>query len=63
MDYNAEQAERSRPLFAMVIKALIARDIYDNAAYFRVFNSYDPIYKEALRLINSPDEYKAILSK
>ena len=63
VDYNAEQAERSRPLFAMVIKALIARDIYDNAAYFRVFNSYDPIYKEALRLINSPDEYKAILSK
>ncbi len=62
IDYNAEQAERSRPLFAMIIKALIARDIYDNAAYFRVFNRYDPIFKEALRLINSPEEYKAILS-
>ena len=61
IEYNADQAAQSRPLFAMVIKALIARDIYDNASYFKVYNEYDPIFREALRLINSP-EYDKILS-
>ena len=61
IEYNETQANQSRPLFAMVIKALIARDIYDNASYFKVYNEYDPIFKEALRLINSPD-YDKILS-
>lgn len=61
IEYNETQANQSRPLFAMVIKALIARDIYDNASYFKVYNEYDPIFREALRLINSPD-YDKILS-
>ena len=61
IEYNADQAAQSRPLFAMVIKALIARDIYDNASYFKVYNEYDPIFREALRLINSP-EYDKILA-
>ena len=60
IEYDEEQAKRSRPLFAMIIKALIGRDIYENATYFKVYNGYDPIFREALRLINSP-EYDAIL--
>lgn len=45
----------------MILKALIGRDLYEQATYFKVYNSYDPIYKEALRVINS-DEYDKILS-
>ena len=60
IEYDEEQAKRSRSLFAMIIKALIGRDIYENATYFKVYNGYDPIFREALRLINSP-EYDAIL--
>lgn len=55
-----EEAEKSKPLFKMLIKALIGRDIYDNPTYFKVYNQYDPIFKEAYRLINSP-EYDQLL--
>lgn len=61
VDFDAEQAKTSAPLFAMLIKALIGRDIYDNATYFKVYNRHDPIFSEALRLINSPD-YDRLLS-
>lgn len=59
--YEPEQAERSKPLFKMVIKGLIGRDVYDNPTYFKVFNEYDPVFREALRLINSA-EYDQLLS-
>ncbi|MDE6400467.1 MAG: peptidase S41, partial [Muribaculaceae bacterium] len=61
IEYDAEQAKTSAPLFAMIIKALIGRDIYDNATYFKVYNLHDPIFKEALKLINST-EYDKLLS-
>lgn len=61
IEFNAEQAALSSPLFSMVIKALIGRDIYDNATYFKVYNQHDPIFKEAMRLINS-DEYDSLMA-
>ena len=61
IEYNAEEAKTSAPLFSMIIKALIGRDIYDNATYFKVYNLHDPIFTEALKLINSP-EYDSLLS-
>lgn len=60
VEMNKEEAERSEPLFKMIIKGLIGRDVYDNATYFKVFNGYDPIFGEAYRIINS-DEYKRLL--
>lgn len=57
---NEEQAQQSAPLFRMILKALIGRDVYDNATYFKVYNNYDPIFKEALRLINSDDYNKRL---
>ena len=61
IDFEKEQAETSAPLFKMLLKALIGRDIYDNATYFKVYNQYDPIFTEAYRLINSED-YNRLLS-
>lgn len=57
---NEEEARTSRPLFAMIVKGLIGRDVYDTATYFKVYNQYDPIFREAYRLIKSPD-YDALL--
>lgn len=62
VERNAEQAALSEPVFKMVVKALIGRDIYDNATYYKVYNEYDPIFMEAQRLINS-DDYDRLLSK
>lgn len=61
VEYNEEQFMKSKPLFAMIIKALIGRDIYNDATYFKVYNRHDPIFKEALRLIHSP-EYDDLLN-
>lgn len=57
---NEEQARQSEPLFKMLIKALIGRDLYDQATYYKVYNQYDPIFIKALEVINSP-EYEKIL--
>ena len=59
--FDEEQAKTSSPLFSMILKGLIGRDIFDNPTYFKVYNLHDPIFNEALRLINSPD-YDALLS-
>lgn len=60
VEFDEEQYLRSVPLFKMIIKALIGRDIYENATYFKVWNRHDPIFNEAYRLINSQD-YTTIL--
>lgn len=62
VEFNAKEAEQSTPLFAGIIKALIARDIFDNPSYFKVYNRRDPIFNAALELIKS-DEYDSLLDK
>lgn len=61
VDFNEEQFNLSKPLFAIIIKALIGRDVYENGTYFKVYNEWDPIFQESLKLINSP-EYDRLLS-
>lgn len=60
VEFNEEEYQRSEPLFKMIIKALIGRDVYDNATYFKVYNRHDPVFKEAVRLIGS-DDYPLLL--
>lgn len=61
IEYNEEEAKTSTPLFSMIIKGLIGRDVFENATYYKVFNTHDPIFREAYRLINS-EEYDELLS-
>lgn len=60
VEFNEDEFKRSEPLFKMIIKALIGRDVYDSSTYFKIYNQYDPIFKEALRLIGS-DDYPLLL--
>ena len=60
VERNEEEAKRSEELVSMIVKGLIGRDTYSQATYFKVYNQYDPIFKEALRIIESP-EYNKIL--
>lgn len=60
VEFNEEEFKTSEPLFKMIIKALIGRDVYENATYFKVYNQHDPIFKEAVRLIGS-DDYPLLL--
>lgn len=60
VEKNEEEATRSKALTSMQIKALIGRDVYEQATYHKVFNQYDPIFREAYRVITS-DEYEKVL--
>lgn len=61
VEYNEEEEVISTPIFSMIMKALIGRDIYDNSTYYKVYNKYDPTFIKALEIINSED-YDKILT-
>lgn len=60
IEYNEEEANTSRNLFAMVLKGLIGRDIYESSTYFKVYNERDPMFRKALDIIKT-GEYDEIL--
>lgn len=62
IEFNAEEATLSKPLFSMVLKGLIGRDIYDSSTYFKVYNERDPMFRKALDVIRSK-EYSDILKQ
>lgn len=56
------QLERSRPMIETIVKGVIARDLFDTSAYFRVVNpQLSPMYREALGLINDERRYNKLL--
>lgn len=61
--FNAEQFAVSEPTIRRILKALIARDLFEQSSYYRVANEGNPVYREALRIINEPKEYAKILGK
>lgn len=62
--YNEEQFHKSETYMRTQLKALLARDIYENGSYFKIYNeAINPTYKEALRLINNKEEYNKLLKQ
>ena len=60
--YKEEEFEKSKPIILQQTKALIARDLYDMAAYFQVMNRYNDSYLKALEIINNNKQYEQLLS-
>ena len=50
--YNEEQYKQSESFMKRMVKALLARDLYDNSSYFRIVNEENEAFNEALKLIN-----------
>ncbi|TXF91635.1 S41 family peptidase [Neolewinella aurantiaca] len=46
---------RLRPELALFFRARLARQLFDNSAFFQVLNEEDPVVLEALRLMEEPD--------
>ncbi len=59
--WNEEEFERSQKLLFTQLKALIARDIYDSSAYFKIINDENEIFQEGLRIIKTPEKYNGLL--
>lgn len=60
VEFKAEEWDRSLPRLKMLLKGLIGRNVYESQTYDKVYNQTNPIFLEALRIINS-DEYDRYL--
>ena len=58
---NEEGLETSRQVIEGVLKGLLVRDLYENGVYSRAVNKLDPVFNEALKLINDPERYHRLL--
>ena len=61
IEFNEEQYSHSKSLIMLHVKALIARDLFDMNEYYLIINEDNASLKEALRIINDPEEYDKIL--
>lgn len=60
--FDEELYERSRPVLSAIVKGLIGRDIFEQSVYSRTVLPLDPIFNEAIEIINSPALYNSLLS-
>ncbi len=57
------EKEASKPLIAVQLKALLARDLYNSTStYYMIYNPTNPIYRKAMEIICS-DKYNNLLKK
>lgn len=59
--WNEEEYIKSKDLIYVQLKALIARDLYDSSAFFRIINEEDDIYLEGLKIILDDEKYNSLL--
>ena len=59
--WDEEEYAQSRALILLQLKALIARDLFDSSAYFRVINEENDIFMEGLRIISDEERYEGLL--
>lgn len=60
--FDEAEYNRSRPLIELDLKALLARDLYDMAAYFKVSNMRSDVFKRGLEIIEDDALYNRLLT-
>ncbi|MBE0652307.1 MAG: peptidase S41, partial [Bacteroidales bacterium] len=61
IEYNHEDFQLSRENIALLIKAYIARDLWDTKEFYQVYNLVDPIFRKAVEIIGNSGLYEAKL--
>ncbi len=61
IEWDEEQFASSRPLIFKQLKALMARDLYDSSAFFRIINEENDIFMEGLKIISDDNRYQGLL--
>uniref|UniRef100_UPI004048BDDA S41 family peptidase n=1 Tax=Roseivirga sp. TaxID=1964215 RepID=UPI004048BDDA len=54
--FRAKDFKKSKPFLEFLIKAQLARDIYDDNAFFKIYNQTNEIYLQAIELFRNPDQ-------
>ena len=60
--YDEKGFETSKETILTILKGLIARDLFDQEAYWRVANHLDPVYLKAVEIFTTPGAYETTLS-
>lgn len=63
IEFSENEYIRSLPIIKVQIKALIARDLYDNTSYFKVINGINEVYLNACKIIKNDKQYDELLNK
>lgn len=61
LEYKQEQFEKSKNLIGLLLKAYIARDLWNIEEFYRVYNTMDPIFQKAVEITNNANLYEAKL--
>lgn len=59
--WDEQQYQSAKEYLHPQLKALIARDLYDSSAYFRVINDELDIFKAGMEIINDRNRYERLL--
>lgn len=60
--FSQQGFDTSRTYIALIIKAIIGRDLYEQSTYYRIVNPLNPIFAQALKTITDPAAYASHLS-
>lgn len=60
---NEAEFEQAKEQMKMMMKALIARDVYDMTTSIKISNDYSDIYNKALEIISNENLYNNLLQK
>jgi carboxyl-terminal processing protease len=60
--FNEKQYQLSKPLLEVQLKALIANDLWDRTAYYRIMNTDNEIVQKAIRILQQQGEYNRLLN-
>ncbi|NDW10116.1 PDZ domain-containing protein [Dysgonomonas sp. 520] len=61
IEFKEDQYSQSKEDITIAIKALVARDIYNAAAYYRIINDHSDVFKRGLEIINNDKLYNQLL--
>ena len=61
VDWNEDEYTKSKDLIFVQLKALIARDLFDSSAFYRIINEENDIYLEGLKIILDDKKYNDLL--
>lgn len=59
--YDEKQFRISENVIKLLMKGLIARDVFDQEAFTRIYNQNNPLLKEGLKVINDEKRYNKLL--
>lgn len=61
--FDEKEFEVAKPQIEMIMKALIARDVYDTQTSFKITNDQSDIFNKALEIISDDEKYNALLTR